>query len=389
MPGDLIDVIQGAVDTARSEGVFGDEGGGSESSEVIETAGTEAPVETVVDEKPVVETPAGDTKVETKVETKVDDKSKKDEPSEVAKLMEEAGIKAPETGKDNRIPYSRVTKIIENALTKAKTTHQTELTERDTKIKAHENELAGYQRADKLIETDPDRYIGMLAAIHPDKYGKFVKGATVAPVAGAKETAEPVDLVAAVGPEPPADIKYNDGSEGYSPEQWKKHNQWVEDRATARAQMAFNERLSPIEKKAKEADAQAKAAVAHNTRLANVQKQVAAAKELWGEDFTSDYDKAAEGDGSKSEILVYMRAHPEVPFDRCVAAVLLPKRQANRDKMREDLLKEIDKKAAKVSGTVVATRTTNDETAEPDPNDLEAVIRGAVSEARASGRIRG
>jgi hypothetical protein len=73
-------------------------------------------------------------------------------------------------------------------------------------------------------------------------------------------------------------------------------------------------------------------------RLLNIRAQIDNARNTWGKLFEDDYNLQHEG---KSEILKYIQENPDVPFDTCVAHVLVPKAQANRDTMRADILKEM------------------------------------------------
>src|SRR5438067_2609456 len=96
-----------------------------------------------------------------------------DDDPELTKLLEDNGIKAS-TARENRIPYSRVRKIIGNALKKNSETHQTTLTQRDTELTTVKTRAAEADRWDNLIATDPDRTMQLLATLHPEKYGRFV-----------------------------------------------------------------------------------------------------------------------------------------------------------------------------------------------------------------------
>lgn len=366
----LTSVIEGAVAEATESGVLVD----NSMPDVDTTETTEAPVETAVVEtgkelvKEAVKPAAAKDTKEVKVEETPEVTAANDAAKEVAKLLEDAGIKEI-AGKDNRIPYSRVTKIVGNALKNVRATHETTVKEKDDKLAAAELELTPYRNADRMILTDPDRYIQTLALIHPDKYKKFLTPG----VAEVKPAV--VDPVAAVGPEPEPDIKYNDGTTSYSPEQWAKHTQWVEDRATARAQAIVDKRMSPIEKAAKEREDAAAASKSYETRRANMRASIDAATKLWGKDFTEDYAK-----DTKSEILAYMKANPTTPFDRCVAAVLLPKQVKDRDKQREEILTELEGRTKGVSTTpVAAVRTAVKDTNEPQ--EIEDVIRQSLVEA--------
>lgn len=305
------------------------------------------------------ELPAGDAPVET-------------EPPVVAptadeiKALEEIGLKAPEPGKrDNKLPHSKVVKIVQNAERRVEAKYTAQLAERDTKIKEADAELATYRQSDQLIRTDPDRFMMMLAALHPT-FKKFLE-----PPARPAEP-KPAPASAATTQRPAPDVKFEDGSLGYSPEQHDKLLDWVAATAEARAiektDARFTERFGPIEKnwKAKE--------YADQQRPLLVEK-LQRASQTWGPLFDEDYAK-----NEQSEVLAELRAHPDLPFEASVAKVLIPKMQADRNTMRALILKEIDarpKAAVKTPPAAVSSTDTSGaaRTAEDIVREVAASLR--------------
>src|ERR1035437_5189379 len=287
---------------------------------------------------------------------------------DLAKELEDLGLKPPKDGeRENRLPYSRVKKIVENSRTKLTAGFTTQLAERDAKVTAAEAKVANMAAIDNLISTDPDRYIGMLAALHPDKYKKFLDtGFTGKPAP--PPVSPPVVLTT---PRPTPDLKYEDGSLGYSPQQHEKLLDWIaadaENKAYARDDAEMTKRFGGIEQKYK--NDQTTAAL-----LPGVNAQLEWGKQTWGKLFEDDYKL-----DSKSEVLAYMRSHKGVPFEACVSAVLLPKVQADRTRMRAELLTKINARPrAAARSTPAATTTTPAVTGARDPED---VIRDAISAA--------
>ena len=230
----------------------------------------------------------------------------------------------------------------------------------DGKLTAAEKRLKNMDQVDHLIATDSERYMGILATMHPTLYKRYLS-----PPAEVKP--EPVKEEPMPGP----DVKFDDGSLGYSPERLKERDEWVmasaERRATARMEKLYNDRFGPIEQ-------QWKADKLVAEKLPNIRAEIGRAREIWGEAFTTD-----EKLGEQSKILGYMREHG-VSVGDAAAAVLTPLLRADRTKMREDILKEINTrpkaavKAAPAQAKVVA------EPGEARP--LEEVIKEAMATLR-------
>ncbi len=268
------------------------------------------------------------------------------EPDDLTKELEAAGIKALTGQRENRIPYSRVKKIIENSRKTLAETHEKALKEREERLTKAEERSKHMDAVDRLINEDADKYMSLLAQVNP-KYARFIQQGVVPPVAPKEEYQEP-----APGP----DATFADGTKGYSAEGLEKLRAWDRQQAIKEATKLFNARLEPIEK-----DRQAREQRERQQRDADdyrakqipvVKNQIAVAQKTWGKLFEDDYNRQHE---DKSEILHFLRANPTVPFDAAVAQVLLPKLQANRDTMRSDLLKEINgRPAAAVKAPVPA-----------------------------------
>jgi hypothetical protein len=340
----------------------------------------------------VEETTEADTEPAAKTEeaaVKIDEPKESAEDAEITKLLEEHGIKAPKKGERvNSIPYPRVRKITGNFIKKVRTQHQQELSTRDTKIKDYEGQLTAVQRANQLIETNADRYILTLAAMYPDQYGKFVKGGTVESPAAPTVTAEAND------PEPTPDVRYEDGSVGYSPEQWNKLREW-DRRSAARAAVAESEkRYGPMVKSFNETQDRAQ-------RLPVYQAEVERIRAIYGDvkdpnnPFTLDEQKAgANGDPGQSEILQYLRTNSR--FDasgrliykpslaEAAAAVLTPKLHAAHtveiNKRRQEWLAE-QKKRPNAATVPARSSKPMEKAPKPGERDLSDVIEESLQKA--------
>lgn len=271
-------------------------------------------------------------------------------------LCDELGFRAPKPGqRENKIPVSRVRARVKTAIKKYAEKFGLERNELTGKVSAADAELQTFRRVDQAIAAgavDPAaarRYIEMLAAVHP-AYKVFLGGSE-----GGVTAAAVPQALKDLGPKPGPDLKYDDGTVGFSPEQLEKRDEWLaasaEIRGYERSKKEFETRFGPMESE-------------HRQRLTAQQEapkvlaRISAIREQWGEPFLAQERMETAQKGS-SDIAKYQAAHPGVPFEQVVAAVLLPKLRADRTTMRADIIRELNgkKKAAKPS-VGQATRTT-------------------------------
>ena len=312
-------------------------------------------------EKPAEgEKPADGEKPKEGEKPKADD----DDDPELTKLLEEYGIKrAGGVQQDSRMPYSRVRKVTGKIVKTLHEKHVAALAEREAKITAAEKELKPFRDMDTLIKTDPDRYMGILSVLHPEKYKKYLTPAEV------KAEVKEVKAAAAV-PIPGPDIKYDDGTVGFSPEQMDKRDEWLVNKAKSDALTEMTTRFKPLEDRfrADETNAELRPKV-----MAQVERMVG----IWGEDFRAEFNK-----GSESEIIKLLKVTPGLTFDAACAQVLLPRRTkaltADREKMRTELIAEMNKRPAG------AARTTPAQSRETRPTNVDRTTEDIVGEVLAS-----
>jgi len=291
----------------------------------------------------------------------------------LVKELAEFGIHAPKPGqKENRLPYSRMVKIFGNAKKKWEAGQVGTLQAKDQQLSSQTERLKAYEAADRLIETDPDRYIRTLAVLKPEKYGKFVAGAgaatpAAAPAGGGQPAAKDAP------PMPGPDVRYNDGSVGYSPEQLQKRDEWLMDRAAERAEAKvkaeYEARFGPMER-----NFHAQALISQN--LPRIQSRLKDMRERWGDLFTSD-----EAQGEKSEVLTYMR-QTGVPLEVACTHILMPKLRKQSDdaeqRGREKAMKELQKRPAAAE---TAPGGGKKPVQKAGPRSTEEVIRDSMRQA--------
>lgn len=293
---------------------------------------------------------------------------------EFDKMLDEFGWRLPKPGqKENKIPQSRARARAKTLLKKVHEQFGTERTALTTKLSAADTELQTFRRADAAIAagaTDPAaarHYIEMLAAIHP-AYKVFLGGG------GTTDTAVSVpQALKDLGPKPGPDLRYDDGTVGFSPEQLEKRDEWLaasaEIRGYERSKKEFETRFGPFEKAHKDT-------VTRQTDLQAAEARIAEIREDWGQPFIDQENLERVKKGS-SDIAKYQAAHPGVPFERVVRAVLLPKLRADRTTIRQEVITDLNrrKKVAKPS-TGQASRTVT-----TGPKTTEEIIQAEIDRA--------
>jgi hypothetical protein len=369
---DLIDTITNAVadveqgtepEPLAGESLGGDDGGGSVDAGGDEGDGVEAGPEAVSPSSRV----AG---AETEPDAVAAPRAVP--PDELTKELEAFGIKPPADGKEGgRFRWSQVRKVVENSRKKLNEQHSVALKRKDQELASASERLKSLDAVDAIIVNDPDRYIGILATIHPDKYGKYVN-------AGKTDAAAPPAV--RPGDDPPGpDAHYADGTDGYSTEGLKALLAWqkasvIKD-VTEEVEAKYAKRFGPIEQEWKQTRAQQEFDAKH---IPIVRGQIAAAREMWGKGVDTHEAEIvktlAENDGQQGR--------PFLSFDACVAKVLLPKTRADRNAMRESVLAELQGRPAAAGHTGAGASAAGSGQAAPangNARPLEDVIRGAVA----------
>lgn len=350
-----------------------DDAGISETPESTEAA-TEAPQSTEGSDPAETEAPEA-TPTETPdpvapTETKVDDFDKKH------------GITAQAIGgRENRIPYSRVKKITQNAVSEVAEaalgrkptpeeaskiaevvkSHVARLPELETKVKTYENQLTSYQGFENIMVNDAEKHLRMLSTL--PAYKKFF-----AAVEQAFERLEQVPAqpeATPVGSDmPQPNYKYPDGSLGYDMDGIKALMEWQAKQVEARITKQVESRYEPIERNWQ---IQQRIEAVRPT----VERQIAEARQ-W-EKFTDNED----------EIVKVLQAYPQLSLEAAYHRVVDPKIKAaweeeraklltDRTKMREELMAEIKQAPRSTSAPALPSRAPAQSTS--GPRRLEDII---------------
>lgn len=285
----------------------------------IETTPDPTPADTTTGEVETTEVASPGAKAEAKLPT--DDFEKK------------FGIPAQSaSGRENRIPYTRVKKITERAVSDAKSQFTKDLEashvpvakykELEAKVQAYEPQLTQIKEFEKVMLNEPNRFLDMLVTI--PSYAKIFKD--IVDNAKAQVQAQaPAQVIAPVeadDPRPNPDQELSDGTFVYSMDGLDKLNAW--NRAQARKEILkeVETRFGPLEKDYKryqETQAQ----------IPQVQAQIADAR-TW-----------PQFNENEEDIIKTLQQYPKISLERAYQHVVWPKLQAEQEKLK----KEVETKA--------------------------------------------
>ncbi len=166
--------------------------------------------------------------------------AKADDPDDFSKIPERDA-----TGRVNRIPHTRVGKMVEVGAKKAVEEFRTkEYAPVVQKVATYEARLKDIEQVESAMFDDQPRFLQMLESI--PGYSQLL-----ATRYGGGKTADPKTAAPAGGddPEPQPDVVDKDGTVlGYSPEGHKKLREWDRRQAQREAEKVLGARLEPFEK---------------------------------------------------------------------------------------------------------------------------------------------
>jgi hypothetical protein len=294
--GDSSDVGEESDSSTEGEDGEGDRGGSEESAEETEEESTETKPELSAEEKQYLE------------------------------YLKKLDINPPdEKAAKNRIPYGRSLRTLVNKVRKFEQqlseAHGKEIAPLKAKLSGAESQLVNLLNADRMLRNDPDMFMRTIAAMFPDKYGKYVSG---------QSTAKPADPNAGM---PAPDLKYDDGSTGYSPEQYAKLQQWNIDQAVARVKEENDRTYKPLLDREK-------ARAFLDSQASEIQNRVGAARQAWGVEFYNANENEIAKAINDETVAAKAENRAAVPFEILVSRVLIPKMQEKVDKARANVIEE-------------------------------------------------
>ena len=277
------------------------------------------------------------------------------------------------TGRENRIPYSRVKKIVaraeQEAIAKAKKdlegAPQPKLQEFETKVKDYEDRLGKVAQFEQMIEFQPREFLNFLSTLPAYKeFFDYINQLSTGTQGQPQK--EEAYLDPSTMPQP--DETLSDGSKVYSLAGLAKRDEWlarpIEVKALAAAEARIAERYKPMED-------QWQAEQRRQQAIPIIQKQIAEARQWQG--FAD----------SEPEIIEALKADPNLTLEAAYRKVVVPKLEArvaasqpDRNKMRQEILEELKRKPA---STATPAAQVKPQTPSAGRRSLEDIIQDAAN----------
>lgn len=281
------------------------------------------------------------------------------------------------SGRENRIPYSRVKKITQKAENEAaervKGEYVPKITEFETKLKDYETKVTDYEgrltkvaEFERIMMNDPVKFVGMLTQI--PEYAKMF--APLYEQAIEEPKAPVVDPSAEPRPEP--DMTLADGSKAYSMEGLDKLNTWNRNQAAAEARKQV---MAEVEKEFGPIRDKARAQERLEAAIPKVQAQIAEARK-WPK-FTEN----------EVEITKALQSDEDLTLEGAYNRVVVPKlaqvqteAQLSADelkkKIRAEVIAELKQTPRSTSASTGSGKPAQRSSA--GPRSLESVIEEAM-----------
>ncbi len=274
------------------------------------------------------------------------------------------GLAAPRPGeRENRLPYSRVKKIVENAEKRALAPFQKQVTEFQAKVTDYEGRLQRVAQFEQIMLNDPTQFLNLLVSRIPAYKAIFdnlskggqPQGSQVARSQTQQQVANPSDEM------PGPDQVLPDGSRVYSLEGLAARDRWNREQAKKAALEEFDKRFKPFEEARERAQ-----------REAVLERQVNAQIE---EARTWPQFKENEADITKA-----LAANPRLTLEAAYRQVVIPKLSTNYNALRTKVLQEVKK--APASTSVVSSATKPGQIQSTGKRSTEDIIWESIGKTR-------
>lgn len=267
-------------------------------------------------------------------------------------MDKELGIPSHTNGRENRIPYSRVQKIVARQRAKAVEPLQKQLEELTPKVQAYEQQLQSVAQFEQVMVNEPRKFLDMLAQI--PSYQPFFQMLEQLS-AQVQQQAQNQEQVVDNDPMP------QPGEDGlYDMEGLQKLLEWNARQVEARTLQQVESRYQPIRE-------QWEAQQRMQMLVPQVERQIAEARTwpLFNE--------------SEEEIVQVLNANPGASLEQAYRSVVFPKLQAQRDKIRQEVLAEIKKAPTASSAPTQRVKPVQGPAQSSGPRDLEDIIREQIA----------
>jgi hypothetical protein len=384
--------IEGALAAAREDGAVGgdesiEEGTPAEETEVVEgDSSEEGEGETTEEAEETTEEAAEGEEEAAEGEAEVEEVAE-EQTEEEEEGDPDFGPAKDKHGRENRIPHSRVVKMVGKKIAKltsvvakslgldAATVTTENLGEALSSVGHMRGRLQGFDEIEPIMRQDGDTFIQMLAEANPEQYGKFlaVLEEGYDPSAASKVAEKDI-------PQPDVEFTLPDGTKGktYSLKQMDLRDAWKEAQMLAKVEKQLGKRFKPIE------DART-AAQRINDNHARISEEI---RSLLGE-AREDWDGFVENEQEIQKI--YHTIPKSVPMARALRQaynkVVVQKFKSGKAKARQETLAELKAapKSTSAKGKVVKKvdhiRNEDGEVV----TGTEAAVRRSLAAAKSAG----
>lgn len=254
---------------------------------------------------------------------------------DIDKLLAAEGVQKDSIRGENRIPYSRTKKIIQNAQAKWKADYDKTVEAERQSWTQERSSLDNYKRQEEVASADPDRYISLLASVDP-RYQKFLS------LVGKTDSAAPAAPAVDDDPEPQPQ-RDEQGNPYYTPDGWKAWQSWTRRQAVKEAKAEFEKTYGSTLKTVQERE---QAARVIEARRPVVQAQMSRIINTYGAELVSTHQDAIVRVLREAE-----RAGQPMSADAAAAQVLMPFIRQDEATIRQKVLDEMNRRPAAVRGT--------------------------------------
>lgn len=265
------------------------------------------------------------------------------------------------SGRENRIPYSRVKKIVEKAEKDTEkrltATHTETLKAEQAKVTDYETRLKSVGEFERLMVSQPQQFLDMLRDKVPG-YRDLLS----------KEAAAAQSEATAANPDsemPQPDSKLADGSMVYSLEGLKALLNWNAAQVEKRVSTQFQQRFGPIE-----SEWQASQRV--QALIPQVQREIDEAR------------KWPQFKENEEDITKALQANPQLSLEGAYRQVVLPKLTTSQDdiraSMRKQLMEELKRAPKATSAPTGAVKPGAQ--AQGGHRDIEDIIKEQLAQLR-------
>lgn len=277
------------------------------------------------------------------------------------------------TGRENRIPHSRVKQMVSKAEAEAAARLQKEWeaklagerTPLETKVKDYESRLEKVAQFEHILENDPPTFLSMLSQVPAyreffENYSRLLKQVQGQQPAEAAPLIDHSDM-------PQPDQTLSDGSKVYSLEGLAKRDEWlarkIEERAIQQAEERLSKRYAPIEQEWQQQQR-------YQQMVPVIEKQIAEAR-TWPNfaELEPEVIKLLKADQQLSLERAYVKAYQEH---------IVPKLTSDHNRVRTAILAELRQKPLSSSAPVQPVKPA------PKPAEgrsMDDVIRDSLREA--------